>query len=166
MRRMLYYQLPEQYKSLQERNSQMNQRNQQLQHQSQVVGQGIKTGHDHIVILVELRIGPAIQVDGLAGSRIQQTRLFTVAATTQHIHQAGPPDTPVTLDTDGHRCFTFMDEVAQGFRVWKQVQCIGFSRVIAFTADNRAHIAYPFGTRQNDWAHDLPLLVKSNWEVR
>jgi protein SCO1/2 len=40
------------------------------------------------------------------------------------------------------------------------------ARVIAFTADNRAHVGYPFGTRQVDWAHDLPLLVKSNWEVR
>ena len=40
------------------------------------------------------------------------------------------------------------------------------ARVIAFTADNRAHVGYPFGTRQLDWAHDLPLLVKSNWEIR
>ena len=40
------------------------------------------------------------------------------------------------------------------------------ARVIAFTADNRAHVSYPFGTRQSDWAHDLPLLVKSNWEAR
>ncbi len=40
------------------------------------------------------------------------------------------------------------------------------ARVIAFTADNRAHVGYPFGTRQNDWAHDLPLLVKSNWGAR
>ncbi|UCG86993.1 MAG: SCO family protein [Gemmatimonadota bacterium] len=39
------------------------------------------------------------------------------------------------------------------------------ARVIAFTADNRAHVSYPFGTRQNDWAHDLPLLVKPNWEA-
>ncbi|UCD24400.1 MAG: SCO family protein [Gemmatimonadota bacterium] len=40
------------------------------------------------------------------------------------------------------------------------------ARVIAFTADNRAHVSYPFGTRQNDWAHDLPLLVKAEWETR
>ena len=40
------------------------------------------------------------------------------------------------------------------------------ARVIAFTADNRAHVSYPFGTRQNDWAHDIPLLVKSPWEMR
>ncbi len=40
------------------------------------------------------------------------------------------------------------------------------ARVIAFTADNRAHVGYPFGTRQVDWAHDLPLLVRSNWEER
>ncbi len=40
------------------------------------------------------------------------------------------------------------------------------ARVIAFTTDNRAHVGYPFGTRQNDWAHDIPLLVKSNWAAR
>jgi protein SCO1/2 len=32
--------------------------------------------------------------------------------------------------------------------------------VIAFTADNLAHVRYPSGTRQSDWAHDLPLLVQ------
>lgn len=31
--------------------------------------------------------------------------------------------------------------------------------VIAYTADNLARAMYPFGTRQSDWAHDLPLLV-------
>lgn len=40
------------------------------------------------------------------------------------------------------------------------------ARVIAFTTDNRAHVSYPFGTRQRDWAHDLPLLVESNWGAR
>ncbi len=33
------------------------------------------------------------------------------------------------------------------------------SAVIAFTADGKARVRYPFGTRQADWAHDLPLLV-------
>ena len=33
------------------------------------------------------------------------------------------------------------------------------AQVIAFTRDDSAHLAYPFGTRQADWAHDLPLLV-------
>jgi len=40
------------------------------------------------------------------------------------------------------------------------------SRVIAFTRDNRAHVSYPFGTRQRDWAHDLPLLVDRAWDTR
>ncbi len=41
---------------------------------------------------------------------------------------------------------------------------IGHSaRVLVFTKDNRAHIAYPFGTRQADWAHDLPKLVEERW---
>ena len=29
--------------------------------------------------------------------------------------------------------------------------------------DNLAHLAYPFGTRQTDWAHDLPKLIDSEW---
>ena len=33
------------------------------------------------------------------------------------------------------------------------------AQVIAFTADGRARAVYPFGTRQSDWAHDLPKLV-------
>jgi protein SCO1/2 len=33
------------------------------------------------------------------------------------------------------------------------------AQVVAFTADGRARAVYPFGTRQEDWAHDLPLLV-------
>lgn len=33
------------------------------------------------------------------------------------------------------------------------------SQVLAFTPDNLAHVAYPFGIRQVDWAHDLPRLV-------
>ena len=38
------------------------------------------------------------------------------------------------------------------------------AQVIAFSpSDNRAHVVYPFGTRQRDWAHDLPKLVKRRW---
>lgn len=33
------------------------------------------------------------------------------------------------------------------------------SAVVAFTKDGLARMKYPFGTRQADWAHDLPLLV-------
>jgi len=33
------------------------------------------------------------------------------------------------------------------------------AQVLAFTRDDSAHVVYPFGTRQADWAHDLPLLV-------
>lgn len=32
--------------------------------------------------------------------------------------------------------------------------------VLAFTRDNMAHVVYPFGIRQADWARDLQLLVK------
>ncbi len=31
--------------------------------------------------------------------------------------------------------------------------------VIAYTRDGVGRVEYPFGTRQKDWAHDLPLLV-------
>lgn len=33
------------------------------------------------------------------------------------------------------------------------------AQVLAFTSDNLAHIVYPFGIRQQDWANDLPILV-------
>jgi protein SCO1/2 len=33
------------------------------------------------------------------------------------------------------------------------------SAVVAFTKDGLARVKYAFGTRQADWAHDLPLLV-------
>jgi protein SCO1/2 len=33
------------------------------------------------------------------------------------------------------------------------------AQVIAFTSDDLAHIVYPFGIRQQDWANDLPILV-------
>ncbi len=34
------------------------------------------------------------------------------------------------------------------------------SQILAFGFDNVARLAYPFGTRQADWAHDLPRLVR------
>lgn len=37
------------------------------------------------------------------------------------------------------------------------------SQVLAFTPDGRARLAYPFGTRQVDWVHDLPILVHEGW---
>ncbi|HLB37127.1 MAG TPA: SCO family protein [Gemmatimonadales bacterium] len=37
------------------------------------------------------------------------------------------------------------------------------SLVVAFTSDNQAHVVYPFGIRQEDWAHDLPELVRHGW---
>lgn len=33
------------------------------------------------------------------------------------------------------------------------------AQVIAFTEDGLARYVYPFGTRQEDWAHDLPILL-------
>ena len=35
--------------------------------------------------------------------------------------------------------------------------------VIAFTPDDSARVLYPSGTRQADWAHDLPILLETRW---
>jgi protein SCO1/2 len=38
--------------------------------------------------------------------------------------------------------------------------------VLAYTKDNRAHVIYPLGVKQEDWAHDLPYLAKETWGNR
>ena len=38
--------------------------------------------------------------------------------------------------------------------------------VLAYTRDNLAHVIYPGGVTQQDWAHDLPQLVKEKWSSR
>lgn len=35
--------------------------------------------------------------------------------------------------------------------------------VLAFGIDDKLHLMYMFGTRQSDWAHDLPLLINEKW---
>lgn len=40
-----------------------------------------------------------------------------------------------------------------------QIEVGHASQVIAFTPDDSAHVIYPFGTRQGDWAHDVPQLL-------
>jgi protein SCO1/2 len=35
--------------------------------------------------------------------------------------------------------------------------------VLAYTKDNLAHVIYPGGVTTDDWAHDLPLLLKETW---
>ena len=42
---------------------------------------------------------------------------------------------------------------AMGHAVW----------VLAYTKDNLAHVIYPVGVKQEDWAHDLPLLAQETW---
>ena len=37
--------------------------------------------------------------------------------------------------------------------------------ILAFTPDDSAHVIYPSGVRQADWAHDLPLLVSGDWKL-
>lgn len=38
--------------------------------------------------------------------------------------------------------------------------------VLAYTKDNLAHVIYPVGMKQEDWAHDLPYLAKETWASR
>lgn len=47
------------------------------------------------------------------------------------------------------------DSASDGYLVGHAAQ------VVAFTRDNLAHVVYPFGTRQADWAHDLPILTEA-----
>ena len=35
--------------------------------------------------------------------------------------------------------------------------------VVAYTKDNLGHVIYPGGVNQDDWIHDLPLLVTESW---
>jgi protein SCO1/2 len=35
--------------------------------------------------------------------------------------------------------------------------------VVAYTKDNLGHVIYPGGVSQEDWIHDLPLLVAESW---
>lgn len=37
------------------------------------------------------------------------------------------------------------------------------AQVLAFTPDDVGRVTYPFGTRQVDWAHDLPRLLARDW---
>jgi len=38
--------------------------------------------------------------------------------------------------------------------------------VLAYTKDNLAHLIYPGGVTRQDWAHDLPQLVRERWKSR
>ena len=38
--------------------------------------------------------------------------------------------------------------------------------VFAYTKDNLAHVIYPGGVTQDDWAHDLPYLATETWSNR
>lgn len=38
--------------------------------------------------------------------------------------------------------------------------------VLAYTKDNLAHVIYPGGVKEDDWAHDLPLLSTETWTNR
>jgi protein SCO1/2 len=35
--------------------------------------------------------------------------------------------------------------------------------VLAYSKDDLAHVIYPGGVTKDDWAHDLPLLIKEQW---
>ncbi|MGH7710984.1 MAG: copper chaperone PCu(A)C, partial [Gemmatimonadaceae bacterium] len=67
--------------------------------------------------------------------RIQQSLGIAPAA-----RQAGPPDS------------------SGGYLIGHAAQ------VFAFGRDSVARVVYPFGTRQEDWAHDLPRLLAANYD--
>ncbi len=39
------------------------------------------------------------------------------------------------------------------------------AQVLGYTPDNLERVEYPSGTRQDDWAHDLPLLVRAGLDT-
>jgi protein SCO1/2 len=71
---------------------------------------------------------------GLRGSEDEVQRIQTALSL--------PPSTVTTDSVSG--------EVAVGHA----------TQVLVFTADNRAHVMYPFGTRQSLWARDMPALLR------
>jgi protein SCO1 len=34
------------------------------------------------------------------------------------------------------------------------------AQILAYTPDDESHLAYPFGTRRQDWAADLPRMLE------
>ena len=46
-----------------------------------------------------------------------------------------------------------------------QVEVSHAALVLAFDREGLWRLSYPFGTRQDDWAHDLPLLVRGTWRA-
>jgi protein SCO1/2 len=38
--------------------------------------------------------------------------------------------------------------------------------VLAYSKDNFAHVIYPGGISQDDWVHDLPMLIRERWTRR
>ncbi len=73
---------------------------------------------------------------GLRGSRDEIARLETAM---------GIPPSVVAPDQEVGASGYFVGHAAQ---------------VLAFTADDTARVAYPWGTRQRDWLRDLPRLVR------
>jgi protein SCO1/2 len=57
------------------------------------------------------------------------------------------------------RAVGFAPAVVQAAAPGGQPEVIHAAPVLAFTADDTAHVMYPFGTRQSDWARDIPRLL-------
>ncbi len=74
---------------------------------------------------------------------------------------AGPEDEVARLQKGLYLANAYTNkqsEADSAYDVMHAAQVIVFSR-----SDNLAHVMYPFGTRQKDWAADLPRLVKGSW---
>lgn len=73
---------------------------------------------------------------GLSGDSLALATAARLARVGQAIREPGPSDSTYTV---GHSAM-----------------------VLAYTRDNLAHVAYPFGIRQADWAKDLVLLTRGS----
>lgn len=73
---------------------------------------------------------------GLTGDSLALAHAAKVSHVGQAVREAGPTDSTYTV---GHAAMVF-----------------------AFTRDNLAHVAYPFGVRQADWAKDLVILTRGS----
>lgn len=73
---------------------------------------------------------------GLTGDSLALANAARLSHVGQAVREAGPTDSTYTV---GHSAMVF-----------------------AFTRDNLAHVAYPFGIRQADWAKDLVILTRGS----
>ncbi len=73
----------------------------------------------------------------------------------------GLTGTPVALDTAQKAAGVPLAQKTDARNGHYSVAHANF--VVAYTRDNFGHVIYPGGVSQDDWIHDLPLLVNETW---